>query len=54
VTALDDAFDARDAPHAEVAVLGLERRAGDEDLAAEGHAEADDAVADGRAADRER
>ena len=83
MTALDDAFDARDAPHAEVAILRLERRAGHEDLAAEGHAcarrwrglgtiatldsvraaswistqahaEADDAVADGRAADRER
>ena len=83
MTALDDAFDARDAPHAEVAILRLERRAGHEDLAAEGHAcarrwrglgtiatldsvraaswistqahaEADDAVADGRAADRQR
>ena len=38
MTALDDAFDAGDAPHAEVAVLGLEGRAGDQDLAAEGHA----------------
>ena len=83
MTALDDAFDARDAPHAEVAIFRLERRAGHEDLAAEGHAcarrwrglgtiatldsvraaswistqahaEADDAVADGRAADRQR
>ena len=83
MTALDDAFDARDAPHAEVAILRLERRAGHEDLAAEGHAcarrwrglgtiatldsvraaswistqahaEADDAVADGGAAHRQR
>ena len=54
MTALDDAFDARDAPHAEVAVLGLERRAGDQDLAAEGHTKADDTITNSCAAHRER